>query len=115
MRTIQANGVQEPKQAQTEIPNRAQQARQALIGDSSNRRSSEKRPQIGRNYLNGFVEGRRDALLEGIGFNLTLLLRAIVGYLLAVMFWAIFSLIPSRKLRFAQNGAPSCEGFLRPD
>jgi IS5 family transposase len=59
--------------------------------------------RLGRNYLKGRVGDTHNALLAGMGFNLMLLLRELVGNFLAVMFWAFFSLIPSRKLRFAQN------------
>jgi hypothetical protein len=44
-----------------------------------------------------------DTAWEKKGFNLMLLLRAWVGNFLAVMLWAFCSLIPSRKLRLAQN------------
>jgi hypothetical protein len=58
---------------------------------------------MGRNYLKGRVGDTHHALLAGRGFNLMLLLRAWVGNFWAVMLWAFFSLISSRKLRLAQN------------
>ncbi|MCU0318212.1 MAG: hypothetical protein MUC61_02610 [Amoebophilaceae bacterium] len=78
-------------------PKRAQQARPALIGDSSNRRSSEKRPQMGRNYLKRSVGGRRNALLEGIRFNLMLLLREIAGYFFVLLFRVLVLLVLPRQ------------------
>ena len=71
--------------------------------------------RMGRNYLKGSIGDSNNALLAGMGFNLLLLVRELAGNFLAFMFWAIFSLIPSRKLRFARNDAPSCERFLRLD
>jgi transposase, IS5 family len=58
---------------------------------------------MGRNYLKGRVGNTHHALLAGRGFNLMLLLSAWVDNFLAVMLWAVFSLIPSRPLRLAQN------------
>jgi transposase, IS5 family len=58
---------------------------------------------MGSNYLKGRAGDTHHALLAGIGFNLILPLSAWVGHFLAVMLWAFFSLIPSRKLRLAQN------------
>ena len=61
---------------------------------------------LGRNYLKGSIGDSNNALLAGMGFNLMLLLRALAGNFLAFMFWTIFSLIPSSRLRFAPNYAP---------
>jgi hypothetical protein len=38
-----------------------------------------------------------------MGFNLMILLKELAGNFLAVILWAFFSLIPSKKLRLAQN------------
>jgi transposase, IS5 family len=59
--------------------------------------------RMGRNYLKGSIGDRNNALLAGMGFNLMLLLRELASNFLAVILWAFFSLIPSRKLRLAQN------------
>jgi transposase, IS5 family len=59
--------------------------------------------RMGSNYLKGSVGDTHHALLAGRGFNLMRLLSAWVGHFLAVRLWAFFSLIPSRKLRLAQN------------
>jgi hypothetical protein len=58
---------------------------------------------MGSNYLKGRAGDTHHALLAGRGRNLMLLLRAWVAHFLAVMLWVFFSLIPSRKVRLAQN------------
>ena len=59
--------------------------------------------RLGRNYLKGSVGDTHIALLAGMGFNLMLLLRELVGDFLAPMFWAFFCLDLRGKLRLAQN------------
>jgi transposase, IS5 family len=58
---------------------------------------------MGSNYLKERAGDTHHALWAGRGCNLMLLLSAWGGYFLAVMLWAFFSLIPSRKLRLDQN------------
>ena len=59
--------------------------------------------RLGRNYLKGNVGDTNNALLAGMGFNLMLLLRELVGNFLVDMFWAFFCLDLRRRLRLAQN------------
>lgn len=80
-----------------EVRCRRRSAIEAVIGHLK----SEYR--LGRNYLKGSVGDADNALWAGMDFNLMLLLRKVAGSFLAVMFWAFSSLIPSRKLRFAQK------------
>jgi transposase, IS5 family len=71
--------------------------------------------RMGRNYLKGCAGDTHNALLAGMGFNLMLLLRELAGNFLAVILWAFCSLIPSRKLRLAQNYTCAWGKLLRPD
>jgi hypothetical protein len=58
---------------------------------------------MGSNYLKERAVDTHHPLWAGRRCNLMLPLSAWVGHFLAVMLWAFCSLIPSRKLRFAQN------------
>jgi hypothetical protein len=58
---------------------------------------------MGSNYLKGRAGDTHHALVAGMGCNLMLLLSAWIGNFLAVMLWAFFSLISSRKLSLDQN------------
>ncbi|MCU0318392.1 MAG: hypothetical protein MUC61_03610, partial [Amoebophilaceae bacterium] len=53
--------------------------------------------RLGRNYLKGRVGDTNHALLAGMGFNLMLILRAIAGNFLVLLFRALALLVLPRR------------------
>jgi transposase, IS5 family len=59
--------------------------------------------RLGRNYLKGRVGDTNNALLAGMGFNLMLLLREIVGYFFVSLLRAVALLELRRQEHLPQT------------